>query len=68
MYAIKNMKPSVIIGLIILALVYLWLCWAMIISDASVAKKVFVIAVSGIVIFVPLYKKYWHTNDNNQLR
>lgn len=61
------MKTKIIIGLIILALVYLWLCWALIAGAGGFTmKNVLIMAMSGIVIFVPLYKKYIRTDDKNK--
>lgn len=54
------MNGSRIIGLIVLALVWCWLVWALISSGGGfTAKNVFIIIASGIIIFVPLWKKYF---------
>lgn len=52
------MKPTVIVGMIILVMLWLWLCMAVIRADGFNLKNLFVIAASGIIIFVPLWKKY----------
>ncbi len=52
------MKTVKFIGLIILAVVWLWLCRLIIGSSDLNLIKIFWIAASGIIIFVPLWKKY----------
>lgn len=53
------MKGSHIIAILFLALLWCWLCWTLLASGGGfTAKNVFVIIASGIIIFVPLYKKY----------
>lgn len=55
-----------IAGLVILALVWIWLCQALIIRGGGVTpKNILLIGASGIIIFVPLWKKYFR-QDNNQ--
>lgn len=57
------MKPSLIVGALILVLVYLWLCQALIRGGGGwTLKNIFIMAASGIIIFVPLYKKYFKQN------
>lgn len=54
------MNSSRIIGVIVLALVWCWLVWAMLTTAGGfTAKNVFLIVASGIIIFVPLWKKYF---------
>lgn len=52
------MKTSHIIGILFLGLLWLWLCWTLISTGGLTGKNIFVIIASGIIIFVPLYKKY----------
>lgn len=60
------MNLGKIAGLIILALVWVWLCRALIVSGGGVTlKNLLLIGASGIIIFVPLWKKYFR-QDNNQ--
>ncbi|MCM1290982.1 MAG: hypothetical protein NC201_01270 [Prevotella sp.] len=58
------MKTKVIAGLMILALVYLWLCrYLVLYAGGFTMKNVLIIIISGIIIFVPLYKKYIRHED-----
>lgn len=58
------MNPVKIAGLIILALVWVWLCRALIVSGGGVTlKNLLLIAISGIIIFVPLWKKYFRQDN-----
>ncbi len=53
-------------GLILLALVWLWLCWSLVaLGGGFNLKNILLIVASGIIIFVPLWKKYVR-RDNNQ--
>lgn len=61
------MKPIRIAGFSLLALVWLWLCWALLASAGGLtAKNLFLIVASGIIIFVPLYKKYWKSDSKEK--
>lgn len=65
---IQNMKLIKIIGLIVLAAVWLWLCRLIILSGGITLRTIFLIVASGIIIFVPLWRKYFNgeTNDNKR--
>lgn len=52
------MKSSVILGLIVLALVYGWLVWGIFSSAGFTAYNVLMAVIAGIIIFVPLWKKF----------
>lgn len=55
-----------IAGILLLALVWLWLCRSLIaMGGGFTMKNTFLIIASGIIIFVPLWKKYFR-HDNNQ--
>lgn len=58
------MNGSRITGLIVLALVWVWLVWALLHGGGFTPKNVFLIGASGIIIFVPLWKKYFRKKDN----
>lgn len=47
-----------IIGLIILLAVWVWLCRLIFVGAGFNLRTLFIAAASGIIIFVPLYKKY----------
>ncbi|MDE6479534.1 MAG: hypothetical protein K2L45_04625 [Muribaculaceae bacterium] len=53
------MRPTRIAGLAILALLWVWLSVGLLTSaDGFNLKNILIAAMSGIIIFVPLYKKY----------
>lgn len=53
------MKPARIAGLALLALVWLWLSVGLLTSaDGFNLKNILIALMSGIIIFVPLYKRY----------
>lgn len=56
-----------IIGFGLLALLWIWLCQALIISGGGITfKNLFLITASGIIIFVPLYKRYFRNNQKEK--
>lgn len=59
------MKPIKIAGFSVLALVWLWLCWALFATGGGLnLKNIFITVASGIIIFVPLWKKYGNGGGN----
>lgn len=53
------MKPTRIAGLALLAILWVWLSVGLLTSaDGFNLKNILIAAMSGIIIFVPLYKKY----------
>ncbi|MBD5286536.1 MAG: hypothetical protein HDR47_01485 [Bacteroides sp.] len=59
------MKPTRIAGLAVLALLWVWLCVGLLTSaDGFNLKNILIAAMSGIIIFVPLYKKYFGGGKN----
>lgn len=52
------MKTSVIIGLSVLLTVWLWLAWMLLSSGGVTLRNLLILGMSGIIIFVPLFKKY----------
>lgn len=53
------MKPTVILRFVIVGLLWLAVCGALLVRSQSVTLyTLFVIAASGIIVFVPMYKKY----------
>lgn len=54
------MKPARIAGLALLALLWIWMCAGLLTSaDGFNLKNILIAAMSGIIIFVPLYRKYF---------
>jgi len=56
------MKTSAIIGLCLLAAVWLWLAWLLLTAGGVNLRNLLVLAMSAIIIFVPLYKKFAKDN------
>lgn len=54
----KHMKIGVIIGLITLALAWLALALYILIGSGFTLYNLLVVGFSGVIIFVPLWKKY----------
>lgn len=52
------MNPVKIAGFGILALLWLWLCWELLMLGGINLKNIFIMIATGIIIFVPLWKKY----------
>ena len=51
------------IGFGLLALLWIWLCISLVMSGGGPTfKNLFLIVASGIIIFVPLWKKYFRAN------
>jgi len=60
------MKTSVIIGLSLLAIVWLWLAWMLLLSGGVNLKNLLLLAMSAIIIFVPLFRKYFKGAKNDK--
>jgi uncharacterized membrane protein len=54
----QYMKTTAIIGLSLLALIWLWLAWMLLTAGGVNLRNLMVLAMSAIIIFVPLYKKF----------
>lgn len=53
-----------IIGFGLLTLLWIWLCVTLLRSGGGVTfKNLFLIVASGIIIFVPIWKRYFKTNE-----
>lgn len=57
------MKTSVIIGLSLLLMVWLWLAWLLLSSSGVNLKNLLLLAMTAIIIFVPLLKKYGNRSE-----
>lgn len=51
------MKTTAVIGMTLLGLVWLWLAWG-VLSAGFTLYNLLMVAVSGVIIFVPLWRKY----------
>ena len=52
------MKKSVIIGISLLLMVWLYLAWLLLSTGGVNLKNLLILAMTAIIIFVPLFKKY----------
>ena len=57
-----QMKTSVIIGLSILLMLWLWFAWMLLSAGGINLKNILILVMSGIIVFVPLVKKYFRKN------
>lgn len=55
----NSMKVSKYIGIIILAAIWLWLVIFIFLRAGVTLINIFWVIISGIIVFVPLYKKYF---------
>lgn len=53
------MNKAVIFRMTCVALLWLLLCYLLVVSQPFTLRTLFLIVASGIVVFVPLYKKYF---------
>lgn len=61
------MKGTDIFRFSCIALLWLLLCWMVIASTPQITfMTIFVIVASGIIVFVPLYKKYLRNGRNKK--
>lgn len=59
------MKKSVLIGLSLLFMVWLWLAWLLLRYGGVNLKNLLLLAMTAIIIFVPLFRKYGIGVKNN---
>lgn len=60
----KTSKIIRIIGTGILALVWVWLAWGFLSAKGITLLNLIILAMTGIIIFLPLYKKYFRTTSD----
>lgn len=60
------MKKSNLFGFIVLALVYIWLAWLILSKSSVTLYNILLIVMAGMIIFVPLYRKYMVKEDKNR--
>lgn len=53
------MKTNIIVRLSCLSIAWIMLCYLMISSRGLTPWSIFVIIISGGIVFIPLYKKYF---------
>ena len=57
------MKTSVIIGLSLLFTLWLWLAFLLLSKGGVNLRNILLLAMSGVIVFVPLMKKYFRKKD-----
>ncbi|MBD5328600.1 MAG: hypothetical protein HDS03_01715 [Bacteroides sp.] len=64
----KTSKSLRLAGIGILALLWLWLAWGFLSAKGVTLLNLIILAMTGIIIFLPLYKKYilGMPNDSNK--
>ena len=60
------MKSSTIIGLSILMMLWLWLAWLLLSTGGVNLKNLLILAMSAVIIFVPLWKKYFNDQQKDK--
>lgn len=55
----NEMKISRIAGLVLLLVVWLSLCVWMLVASGFTLYNLLIVTISGIIVFVPLWKKYF---------
>lgn len=58
------MSKAVIFRLACIVLLWLLLCYLLLTSQPLTGRVVFIIIASGIIVFVPLYKKHFKNRRN----
>lgn len=63
-----NKKPGTIayIGLGVLAVIWIWLAWGIFSTKGFNLYNLLVVAMAGIIIFVPVYKKYFKVTSSKK--
>ncbi len=60
-----KLKGQHIFRLVCITLMWLALCYIVIVSQPFNLRVAFILVASAIIVFVPLYKKYVRCKDNN---
>lgn len=55
----QHMKKGLILQLTFIAILWLALCYLLIVSTPFTLKTILLIVGTGIIVFVPLYKKHF---------
>lgn len=61
-----KMKARDKFGLTFIVLLWVLICWVLIASQPFTLHVLFVVVASAIIVFVPLYKKYFRKKDEQQ--
>lgn len=60
------MKTSAIIGTSILLMVWMWLAYMLLAFSGVNLKNLILLAMTAIIIFVPLYRKYFASKKKDK--
>lgn len=60
------MKRAALLGLSILFMVWMWLAWLLLSRGGVNLKNLIILAMSAIIVFVPLWKKFFKGGQNNE--
>lgn len=60
------MDTPILIRFVFIGLLWLFLCWLVVASQPFSLRVAFIIMASGIVVWVPLYKKYVKNGKRRQ--
>lgn len=52
------MKKGAVVGFMILGAVWAWLAWLLLSKEGLTLKDILIVVMSGIIVFVPLWKRY----------
>ncbi len=52
------MKKGAVAGFMLLGAVLAWLAWIMLSKGGLTLKDIIIVVMSGIIVFVPLWKRY----------
>lgn len=52
------MKKGAVVGFVILGAVWAWLAWLLLSKEGLTLKDILIVVMSGIIVFVPLWKRY----------
>ncbi|MDE7414578.1 MAG: hypothetical protein K2N05_12435 [Muribaculaceae bacterium] len=61
----RTSKTIRVIGIVVLGMVWLWLGWGFLTAKGVNLLNLIILFMTGIIIFVPLYKKYFRDNRAN---
>lgn len=59
------MKRAALIGIILLLMLWLWLAWLLLSTAGISLKNLIILAMSAIIVFVPLFRKFNAYKQNN---
>lgn len=61
----SKLKNTDLFRLACITILWVLICWLLVATQPFSLKVAFVIGASAIIVFVPLYKKYFRTKDEH---